>query len=638
MERRCGICGSMDVVEVQGSVLQCKKCGAIFNNEKEYEKVLKKLTEKEDKIAQKEAEEKAAKESEIRAAQKERDRITSAIPYITFTVGDKGNEEGKTMEIILCKSKYGELVVEICGKRTIARNFSVNTVKFLQSDYEYKPSKLVYTGASSGGISMGGFHETQAGYVEHNRSTGNYFITLNINGDENYLIEKIKFSDDIKFIVRNKTGLSQTITVFDKQEMAKAVSEAYKMALDLGLDLYQTKSYTEKKMAPFYPTKGRANSIKEAVELAITTRTADEIYGDAVALYSKDSTAEKKEAIKKFQLITPYKDSAEILNEWAKSEEERKQQEQQLKYEKACKYSSSNTVSELTEAVGIFKELGNYKDAEIKLKGAENNLKNLATKKTKKISIIIAPILLICIGLALYWNIVMVPAASYNDAMTDIQNEDYISAYNKLIELGDYKDSVTQLSLIEEEYQWQILKNTEIGGQVVFGNYEQDGNKDNGTEPIEWIVLEKTSGEMMLLSKYILDDRKYYDGEAKEVTWKDSGIRKWLNSSFCNKAFNDEEIKKIVFTQLEEGVKDYVFLLSPHEIKNKYRRYSIAEETAVVENGSWWLRTDSTYYSNMFVAGDGDDILISLSILNDERYWLTHSNGVRPVIWINLEP
>lgn len=46
---------------------------------------------------------------------------------------------------------------------------------------------------------------------------------------------------------------------------------------------------------------------------------------------------------------------------------------------------------------------------------------------------------------------------------------------------------------------------------VTFGRYEQDNNLGNGPEPIEWIVLDSNNGEVLLLSKYGLDVKKYND-------------------------------------------------------------------------------------------------------------------------------
>lgn len=36
---------------------------------------------------------------------------------------------------------------------------------------------------------------------------------------------------------------------------------------------------------------------------------------------------------------------------------------------------------------------------------------------------------------------------------------------------------------------------TRVGDTVIFGQYEQDGNLDNGSEPIAWLVLDVQGGD-----------------------------------------------------------------------------------------------------------------------------------------------
>ena len=46
-------------------------------------------------------------------------------------------------------------------------------------------------------------------------------------------------------------------------------------------------------------------------------------------------------------------------------------------------------------------------------------------------------------------------------------------------------------------------KQYEIGETLMFGSYEQDGDEENGPEPIEWIVLDKDDeGNILVISRY----------------------------------------------------------------------------------------------------------------------------------------
>lgn len=82
-----------------------------------------------------------------------------------------------------------------------------------------------------------------------------------------------------------------------------------------------------------------------------------------------------------------------------------------------------------------------------------------------------------------------------------------------------------------------------VGGSVAFGRYEQDNDKDNGKEPVEWIVLAVDGGRALLLSKYGLDAYAYSD-YSKKITWSQSTIRLWLNYSFIKELFTPEDRKR----------------------------------------------------------------------------------------------
>lgn len=82
-------------------------------------------------------------------------------------------------------------------------------------------------------------------------------------------------------------------------------------------------------------------------------------------------------------------------------------------------------------------------------------------------------------------------------------------------------------------------------GYVVFGHYEQDGNEQNGPEPIEWEILCQDDNGYLLVSRYVLDVIRYneYVGDESvlSITWETCTLRKWLNEDFLNSAFSKSE-------------------------------------------------------------------------------------------------
>ena len=122
-----------------------------------------------------------------------------------------------------------------------------------------------------------------------------------------------------------------------------------------------------------------------------------------------------------------------------------------------------------------------------------------------------------------------------------------------------------------------------IGSIVQFGHYEQDGNKDNEAEPIEWYILDHDDQGILLISRYILDSKPFSTANSA-VTWEKSQIRKWLNTNFFNTAFSKEERVWIADSNSEKAkisgddcidqgkpTNDKVFILSEDEWLDKYK-------------------------------------------------------------------
>lgn len=117
------------------------------------------------------------------------------------------------------------------------------------------------------------------------------------------------------------------------------------------------------------------------------------------------------------------------------------------------------------------------------------------------------------------------------------------------------------------------ISNVNVGDIIKFGNYEQDDNKNNGKEEIEWYVIDVEDDFAILMSVYALECKKYND-DIENVTWEKCSLRQWLNNNFYNSAFNENEKSIIRVTYLENksnsksgisggnSTQDRVFILS----------------------------------------------------------------------------
>ena len=186
---------------------------------------------------------------------------------------------------------------------------------------------------------------------------------------------------------------------------------------------------------------------------------------------------------------------------------------------------------------------------------------------------------------------------------------------------------------------------------VWFGNYVQE--KNGSPEPIEWQVLARENGRVLVISKYGLDHQCYNTFETR-VTWETCSLRKWLNGSFLNAAFSESERAMIPSVTVSadknpdyntspgNSTTDQVFLLSITEA-NKYfssdsarqcqgTAYCYAQGAQKGGNGNcwWWLRSpgsDSHCASGVGFVG---------YVYHIGHFANCGINAVRPALWINL--
>ncbi len=275
-------------------------------------------------------------------------------------------------------------------------------------------------------------------------------------------------------------------------------------------------------------------------------------------------------------------------------------------------------------------------------------------KRIKKIAVITTPIICAVIAFVIVLNAVIIPNGKYNDAVALMDAGKIVEAYEALIALGGYKDSAEKASSIYNEYIVEKRKAAEAGDYVFFGAYEQDNNTSNGEEAIEWLVLDKKDGKILVISKYALNCRQYNTRYTSDITWETCSLRKWLNDTFINAAFTDAE-KSLIPTvtvsadknphySIDPGnaTNDKVFLLSITEA-NRYLSYDSARQCeatayakaqgAIVDSYgdcAWWLRSPgSSRGSAAYFYNNGD-------LCDSGQYVHSIIIAVRPAMWIDL--
>ena len=192
-----------------------------------------------------------------------------------------------------------------------------------------------------------------------------------------------------------------------------------------------------------------------------------------------------------------------------------------------------------------------------------------------------------------------------------------------------------------------------VGSYVYFGSYEQDGNLDNGPEPIRWQVVEKFSHCIKLVSTEVLDARTF-NNSLQNTTWETSDIRAWLNGDFYEKSFEnwEKDLLEVAFVPnkaygygtTEKSTYDHVTLLDYNEVityfgsRDGYARQARPTQYAkmcgaYVHNAYgtswWWMRTQGeTLKYAVYVGALGN-------IDKDGNPVNWQQGGVRPCIHVS---
>lgn len=381
------------------------------------------------------------------------------------------------------------------------------------------------------------------------------------------------------------------------------------------------------------------------------------------------------------QIREEYENFLERAEQLTEEKSRKAKEKREADYLAACeKQEKAEKLDDFRSAAEDFEKIGTYKDCTDRAKTCrkkeeerrteEERLQReaylrserLRKQKNKKIAIIASAAAVIAIAAFFVNDKIIQPSLKYEEAQSLIAESNYADAYLILNELRGYKDVDQLLGIGDPEYA--------IGSEIQFGSYEQDGNTGNGAEDIEWIILARAGDNALLLSKYGLDAKEYHE-EQEDITWEQSDIRSWLNSSFMDTAFTSEEQGAILKSEVDnsqaEGNSEYdttggnntedrVFLLS---YKEAFEDYFSSDEERVcmptdyaVQNGAyinddtgvcwWWLR--GSYWINTADFGDLGSLFgvqifaANVSDLGSSGYSIVNGSVcIRPALWVNLE-
>ena len=236
----------------------------------------------------------------------------------------------------------------------------------------------------------------------------------------------------------------------------------------------------------------------------------------------------------------------------------------------------------------------------------------------------------------------------YNMAISFMKENKYDEAKIIFEDLNGYKDSKEKIINIRWLNTKKSLEIVGVGKYIIFGEYEQDNDNSNGKEPIEWKILDIKDDKAFVVSKYAIA-YMYYDNSWKEAkTWENCDLREWLNYSFINVAFNEQEKGIIVETMVPadkndkygtsggNSTQDKIFILSLTEMNKYFDSYeydftdSLRAEKGVGVSVDLCLRTPG-YNQEYVVTIDSDS-----GVLREGGELICYFKFIRPAMWIDL--
>ena len=286
--------------------------------------------------------------------------------------------------------------------------------------YEFHPSETIFTGASTGGVFIGGTHQTKA-YTEEKFRQTNKGCLIFKKGDFEMEAQSIRIPEEIANLFKRneivvKYAQNNRIVLFNEQSFTDQAS----------LMLKYSEGNTDSKISSLstYADEARSSleKINEVLSLIIKIfkeeypQSDETVYKSAVELLNTSTDSTRLDlAAKKFSSILGFKDSSELL------------EQAKVKYAEVLQ----------------------------KEKEAEVLRREKAVKKNKKGIIIAIPVVIVIVALIVLLIKVIIPENKYGKAAQYIADGAYDEAIALFQELGSYKDSANRL--LETKYSKAVF-------------------------------------------------------------------------------------------------------------------------------------------------------------------------------------
>ena len=417
-------------------------------------------------------------------------------------------------------------------------------------------------------------------------------------------------------------------------------------------------------------------------------------------MYEADSEACYKEAAKKFQTISGYLDADALATQCFEYAETSRKNEI---YNKGISQMVGEDEEKYQSAIKLFQSIRGWKDADDKiifcqikideikktkeLELQEHNRKIAETqkkrKKRKRIIIIASVVLcvtLVTIIVLLKYKII--PEIEYNRnyrrAQENIENGEYLEAieilkklekreeeqdvkrmyidslvsqqkYDEAVEYGISNNSLSDDEISEiwdlkyeskvkegvENGKYDALINANIGDVVTFGSLDEE-------TPIEWLVLDKTKDDMLIIANQPIDRLGKSDMDG--TNWSDSKIRELLNSNYYQEKMSllDEEYYLIKDTRHLSYYNQYVqwekdkYRWEEFSVETEEKIFLLNEKEVELYFPDPDLRSDSKHMGNWALRDMESDNWLSVYVNGEIGVRRIKKLVIRPALYIDL--
>lgn len=305
--------------------------------------------------------------------------------------------------------------------------------------YTYKPSKMVYTGATVGGVSTGGWTTVGGERVANLDTSGNKGVVVAVCQNKNITIESVVLSASVCNLFKRHTFKINNVRDKKIECMKTDIKsvEEQKMYYDVAKSNAHDSTLVNNlllRAADVVRLSLRdCNKIADFLNQIIYDEyppSDDEIYDEAIALLNYKDSYSLNKALNLFNIIYDYKDSSE-----------------QIEY--------------LKEQIEIVRQ----EEKERKIINEE-----IKQKKLKKVFIIITSIICICFLLifGVVLKFVFIPSVKYHSAVKMMTNGEYTESIEKFKSLSDYKDCEDKINECNYLYATDLFSKKDYSNSIKY--------------------------------------------------------------------------------------------------------------------------------------------------------------------------